>query len=75
MASLTPQEQALLDSLTAKANSAPAEPQFNSVEKILEYIVRTSDKFSANPEERDEMLAYLDSVINPGGHVNEVQPD
>jgi hypothetical protein len=62
---LTPQEQALLDSLTAKASEPSNEPKFDSVEKILEYLVRTSSKFTANPEDQQEMLSWLDSQINP----------
>jgi hypothetical protein len=65
MMALTPQEQALLDSLTAKATEPEAAPKFDSVEKILEYLVRTSSHFSANPEDREEMLAFLNGVINP----------
>lgn len=62
---LTQQEQALLDSLTAKANEPAAGPEYDSVEKILHYLVRTSSKFTANPEVQNEMLDYLESVINP----------
>lgn len=62
---LTADEQALLAQLEAKANAPEAAPQYDSVEKILEYLVRTSSHFSANPEDRDEMLAFLDSKINP----------
>lgn len=61
---LTPSEQALLDSLTAKAETPEAAPKYDSIEKILQYIVTTSPQFTANPEDREEMLAFLDTAIN-----------
>lgn len=62
---LTAQEQAILDSLTAKASEpAPVSP-FNSVETILHELVRVSDKFSANPTVREDMLSFLEGLISP----------
>lgn len=62
---LSAEEEALLASLEAKKSEPAPEKKYTSVESILEYLVRTSDKFSANPEDREEMLAFLDSALNP----------
>jgi hypothetical protein len=62
---LTADEKALLDRLTAKAEQVEDGPIFDTIEKVVRYLVQTSDKFSANPEDRQKMLDYLDSVIDP----------
>jgi hypothetical protein len=62
---LTADERALLDRLTAKADvPEEAKPEL-TLERVVEYLVRTSDKFTANPTDRDDFLAFLDGLINP----------
>lgn len=62
---LTPQEKALLESLTAKENEPQAAPEFDSIEKVVRELVRISPLFSAEPDKKNEMLSYLDGLIDP----------
>lgn len=61
---LSPQEQAALQALLAKQNEPEAAKEYTSVAEVVEYLVRTSDKFSANPEEKEAILKFLDGEIN-----------
>ena len=62
---LTPQELELLKQLQAKETAPEEAPKFDSIEKIVEYLVQTSSHFTANPQDREEILAFLDNLIRP----------
>lgn len=72
MAGLTAQEQALLETLLNKAKEPEPAPTYDTLEKIVRYLVHTSDKFSANPDDRQVMLETLDALITPPAATNAV---
>lgn len=62
---LTAEEQALLNSLQEKAVQPEAPSKYQTLEDVVRYLVQTSDKFTANPDERTEILDFLDSLKAP----------
>jgi hypothetical protein len=56
---LTADEQALLERLSAKASEPVAKKVFESVGDVLTYLVTTSDKFTANPDDRQVALDVI----------------
>jgi len=61
---LTAEESELLAQLTAKAAAAEDthKSKFSTLYDVVKYLVEVSDKFTANPEDRDDALALIDSL-------------
>jgi len=60
---LSPEEQRLLAELQTKANEVEQEPAFKDIGDVLRYLVSTSDKFSANPDDRQVALDVIEAAF------------
>ena len=69
---LTADEQRLLAELSAKANEPEAKKAFETVGDVLRYLITTSDKFTANPDDRQVALDVIEKAYPIAEEVAEV---
>lgn len=70
MADLTAEEQAVWDKLVAKVNTPVVKKAFEDVGDVLKYLVAQSDKFTANPEDRQVALDVIEAAFPKAAPAN-----
>lgn len=62
---LSAAEQAQLEALLNKQSDEAAEPKYTSLVSVVRELVRIIPGFTVNPDERQEILDYLDTLEAP----------